>query len=63
MKQYKIIIEQKMDKVGDVTWHFEGPEGHFLIPKKILPLTQVQLEHLLTKCGFVVEWREMNDPA
>ncbi|KKN30691.1 hypothetical protein LCGC14_0831500 [marine sediment metagenome] len=45
---------EEMEKI----WFFEGPEGNFIIPKSILPLNKVQLENLLTKCGFVVEWRD-----
>jgi len=39
-------------------WKFEGPAGHFVIPRELLEVYQAQLENLLKKCGFVVEWRE-----
>lgn len=63
MKQYKIIIQLKIDKDGEKVWEFEGPQGPFTIPWSLLSINNVQLENLLTKCGFVVEWREMNDSA
>jgi len=63
LKKYKIIIEQKINKDGEKVWEFEGPGGPFTIPWSLLPISQAQLEGLLTRCGFVVEWREMNDPA
>jgi len=58
LKKYKIIIEQMKGDNFEEIWYFEGPEGPFIIPKAILPLNQVQLENLLVKCGFVVEWRK-----
>jgi len=58
LKKYKITIEEMKGEEMEKIWFFEGPEGNFIIPKSILPLNKVQLENLLTKCGFVVEWRD-----